>query len=66
MEDVYSTEIDVVFFAVGKAGLAIYCSPWGQGAVGAKDKAKSARIISTAHAPTSSEPTVKVGASSTI
>lgn len=66
MKDVYSTEIDAAFFAVGKAGLAIYCSPWAQGAVGAKDKARSARIISTAHAPTSSEPTVKVGASSMI
>lgn len=65
MKDVYSTEIDAAFFAVGKAGLAIYRSPWGQGAVGAKDKPRSARVISTAHVPTSSEPTVKVGAYST-
>lgn len=68
MKDVYSTEIDVASFAVGKAGLAIYCFPRGKGAVGAKDKAINARpatVISTAHAPTSPEPTVKVGASST-
>lgn len=49
MKDVYSAEIDAAFFAVGKAGLAIYCSPWGQGAVGAKGKARAARVISTVH-----------------
>lgn len=65
MKDVYSTEIDVASFAVGKADLAIYCFPRGKGAVGAKDKGRSARVISTAHAPTSPEPAVKGGASST-
>lgn len=64
MKDVYSTEIDVASFAVGKADLAIYCFPQEKGAVGAKDKARSARV-STAHVPTSPEPAVKGGASST-
>lgn len=38
MKDVYSTEIDVASFTVGKADLAIYCFPQEKGAVGAKDK----------------------------